>query len=408
MPMKFDAARATAIFEKLGEPAFTGPNNEGHVADFVAGEFERIGWRVERREVEGSRFPQRAGPWIGWLGYGALITVGYVLSLGKGRLSVVLAFLSFAVAWRWVDALLKNRLRLGRRRKPLETGPLLIGSLTGESTPAVRVVFQSVLGGLKTDFFQSLRQNRFFIVNVSNALFWVSIIMTILANRRDGRNLWFLIVSIASVFFVLLWIMILQILSWEYHQSRPANGLEAAERRGLAVLLELARSWPRNRSRQIEPVFIAAGGQRLDYAGSREVVRILETEWPRKPTLLVLFFAPGAGEAIRIAPGSAALRALAKESAESLWIPVWGDDCWTLFPFWPFEDVPTAETIALIGSDPTTFFDSSVVPEALHRSAQLATEIALRWAKKQREQAPAPDAPRLQTEASRIQGDESE
>ena len=73
--MKFDAARASAIFEKLGDPAFAGATGEDRIADFVANEFQRMGWNVGRREVEGSRFPQRVGPWIGWLGYGALVTV---------------------------------------------------------------------------------------------------------------------------------------------------------------------------------------------------------------------------------------------------------------------------------------------------------------------------------------------
>ena len=86
------------------------------------------------------------------------------------------------------------------------------------------------------------------------------------------------------------------------------------------------------------------------------------------------------------------LMALANESAKSLWIPIWGNDSWTLMPFWPFEDVGATEPIGLIGSEPKAFFGPSVSPESLQRAAQLATEIALRWAKKQRAQAPAPDA----------------
>ena len=368
MPMKFDAARANAIFEKLGDPAFTGPNNEGHVADFVAGEFERIGWQVERREVEGSRFPQRAGPWIGWLGYGALITVGYVLMLGNGRVSVVLAFLSFAVAWRWVDALLNNRIRLGRRRKPLEAGPLLIGSLTGESPPAVRVVFQAVLGGLKTDFFQSFRRNRVFInqgfkffdlvcnhdYDLGELVLWATSL------RYQGLDHFRILCAALD--------------HDSPHSFLGGSSVAAGERSGSSgtawpgCVARTARSWPRNRSRQIEPVFIAAGGQRLDYAGSREVVRILETEWPRKPTLLVLFFAPGAGEAIRNRPGNGRLEE-AREgvSGEPLDTRLGRRLLDAFLRSGLSRDVPAAETIALIGSDPTTFFDSSVVPEALRR-----------------------------------------
>ncbi len=395
--MKFDTARASAIFEKLGDPAFTGPHSEGHIADFVAGELARMGWKVEQREVTGSRFPQRVGPWIGWLGYGALVTAGFLLTLESSPLSIVLVFVLFLLTVRWIDALLSNRIRLGRRRRPLDTAPLVIGTLAAEPSPPVRVVFQAVLGGLKTDFFQSFSQNRYFVIQSANVCIWALIFMTTLAGMNPEQYVKVTLVSISSVPFFLVWVMILCILSWEYHQSRSIGGLDLADRRGLAVLIELARSWPRDRSRQIEPVFIAAGGQRIDYAGSREVVRIVETEWPRKPTLLVLFFAPGAGEAIRIAPGMTHLQELANESAKSLWIPIWGDDCWTLSPFWPLEEV-RAEPIALIGSEPTMFFESAVSPEALHRAAQLATEIALRWAKKKKELPAPPEPPPAESE----------
>jgi hypothetical protein len=409
--MKFDAARANAIFEKLGDPAFKGPESEGRIADYVAGELERTGWNVERREVEGSRFPQRAGPWIGWLGYGALITIGYLLSLRNGLLSVFLALLLFLLTFRWIDALFCNRVRPGRRREPLETAPLLIGSLVGEPSHTVRVAFQAVLGGLKTDFFQSLRPNRFWIMSISNVFFWILIMIVSLPGSHEKRYSWLIMVSIITILFVLLWIVILCVLTWEYHHSGQTADLGLVERRGLAVLLELARSWPRSRSRQIEPIFVAAGGQRLDYAGSREFLRILEAERPTKPTLLVLFFAPGAGEALRIAENATLtsdLRALAKGAAESLWVPSWGVDRRALVPFWPFAKTKAAEPIALIGSDPMAFFDDSVSPEALHRAAQLATEIALRWAKTQKMQAAASDSSSSKSESSNQRGDVSQ
>jgi hypothetical protein len=397
MPMKFDAARASAVFEKLEDPAFSGPDSEGRIADFIAGELEKAGWKVERREVTGSRFPQRVGPWIGWLGYGALTTVGYLLMLGNDPLSIFVVLLLFLLTTRWLFDLLSNRIRPGRRRTPLETAPLLIGSRVGESPPPVRVVFQAVLGGLKSDFFQSFRQNRFVILNIMHLCIWVSIILTSAATLNPERSVKVAMVPTTSVLFFVLWVIILCVLSYEYDQWRSIG---VADRRGLAALVELARSWPPQRSRQIESVFIAAGGQEIDYAGSREVLRILDAEWPRKPTLLVLFFAPGAGEAIRIGPVLPALSTLAKESAKSLWIPISGEDCWTLLRFWPFEDVRPIEPIALIGSDPKGFFDSSFSPEALHRAAQLATEIALRWAKKQTVLASAADAASSKLESS--------
>ena len=96
------------------------------------------------------------------------------------------------------------------------------------------------------------------------------------------------------------------------------------DRRGLAGLVEMARTWPRIGSRAIEPLFVVAGGQWLDYAGSREVVRLLKSEWSSKPFLLLLFIAPGTGEELFLctnAPSGWGLATLAEDAAGSLWIP---------------------------------------------------------------------------------------
>ena len=397
--MKFDAGRASAIFEKLGDPAFAGPDGEARVAIFVAGELERMGYQVTRREVAGSRFPQRAAPWIGWLGYGALITAVYVMLQRNDLVSAILACLLLLLGARWIfDALICNSIRLGRRRRPLDRAPLLIASLPNDSPPPIRVVFQAVLGGIRTDFFHSIRVNRKYIIYL-HMCFTILVLFTFAAKFGSRPYLAVMMVSLTSGLFVFLWIMVLCVLSWDHRQSRLAQEMGEVERWGLTVLLELARIWPRDRSRKIEPVFVAAGGQRLDYAGSREVIRMLDSEWRRKPSLLVLFFAPGAGERLR--PSENALRIaglrhpehdLARDAAESLWIQVDSNDPFALFSIWPFEKMKAAEPIALIGSDPMACFDGSVSPEALHRAAQLATEIALRWAKKHTTQAAAPDS----------------
>jgi hypothetical protein len=144
----------------------------------------------------------------------------------------------------------------------------------------------------------------------------------------------------------------------------------------------MARAWPRAGSRSIEPVFVAAGGQRLDYAGSREIRRLLKSGWSPTPFLLVLLFAPGAGGELRLsasAPLDWGMSELAEDAARSLWIPHRRDSGLALLALWPFEDLHPA--VALIGSDLRSSDDASD-PQALHRAAQLATEIALRWAKR--------------------------
>ncbi len=73
-------------------------------------------------------------------------------------------------------------------------------------------------------------------------------------------------------------------------------------------------------------------------------------------------------------------------AAESLWIPH-RSDYWASSSLWPFHNLEADEAIALIGSDLQDEPIAQVSPESLQRAAQLATEIALRWAKSQRDTA---------------------
>ncbi len=326
--MKFDAARAIANFEKLDDPAFAGPDGEHQIADFVAGEFQRMGWKVARREVEGSRFPQLVGPWILWIGYGALITIGFCVILGRNPLLQILAVLTtFFVGVKWVQALAYNWVQPGRRMRPLEKAPVVIASVAGDSSPPERVIFQTVLGRLDTGFLGLFRVRRFFILTILHLCFWCSALLTFLATWGKSTGLPVMIV-ITWLIIASTWVLILCVLSWEYRHSRLVDGVLRTDRLSTALLLELARSWPRHRSSELEPAFIVAGGQRLDYAGSREVIRMLQSELPTKPSLLLLLFAPGAEGAtqspesvLRIAGLFFSGSDLAKKAADSLWIP---------------------------------------------------------------------------------------
>jgi hypothetical protein len=391
--MTFDRAKTTATFEKLDDRAFSEIDGEARVADLVAFELEGMGYHVERREVRGSRFPQRAAPLVNWLGYGALNSVACAMLLRNNPVEAIVACLLLLLAMRWVfDALSGKPIQWRRHARPLAAAPLLFARAPTESPPAIRVVFQAVLGGIRPDFFHSIRVNRKYIWYV-HACFLGSglLILAAMFVQRPDRLVVLRVSS--SSFFVFLWMVVLCALLWEYRQSRLAKERGEVERWGLTALLEIARGWPRTRSREIEAVFLAAGGQRLDYAGSRQVLRTLESEWPRKPSLLVLLFAPGAGERLQPAENSLRIegydrrgRDLAKVAAASLWIPVQSDECPLLPLYWPFQKLTGVDPIALVGSDPRAPFDASNSPEALHRTTQLATEIALRWAKQKRAQ----------------------
>jgi len=376
--MKFDAARVTGMIEKLADPQYQGQDGEANAANFVAEQFTQMGMAVERREVVGSRFPQCVAPWVGWLVYGALITASYVL-LWKNRLSISLAIVLLLVGHAWLLVLLRNWIRFGRRRPPLETAPLVIASFSNESSPPIRVVFQAVLGGLKTDFFQSFQRNRLWIAMSLHYFFLMGAVGRFY--RQPGATQF---VPIDSILFAMIWIEIACVLSWEYGWSRSVNGSQQADRRSLSVLLELVRNWPRTRSNQVEAFFVAAGGQRLDYAGSREVVRLLRSEWSSKPTFLVLFFAPGAGDELLVCEdiaNSSGLKNLVADAATSLWMPIRRTHSWAIAPFWPIASKWSGQYIAIMGSDLKALSHSPVDPQVLHRAIQLSSEIALRWAK---------------------------
>jgi hypothetical protein len=401
--MRFDAARALGTFQELGDPRFAGPDAWAQLADFVAERFAKSGYHVVRREVVGSRFPQRAAPWIGWAGYGALLTASFLLV----RLDTILpSFLALMLSWLimpWVVAIVRNRIHLGRRRPPLEKAPVVIASLPSDPpAPAVRVVFQALLAGLKSDLGLWLtRSGEAAIVLLMIGPFLINLVISscqtgffLDPNRRGLLVVPGILTRYAYPGLLAVWIALLGLLSREHHLARRREGLYPIDKRGLAVLIEMARTWRRAGSRPFEPVFVAAGGQQLDHAGSREIVRLLESEWPPKPTLIVLFFAPGAGEVLRMSDGMYAEPQIATEAAKSLWIPVFRLDPWAVCPFWPFDRQCSAQRIeylALIGSDPRAFFDTTASGQMLSSAAQLATEIALRWAKKQ-PPSPLPDS----------------
>ena len=163
-------------------------------------------------------------------------------------------------------------------------------------------------------------------------------------------------------------------------------------RTGLGVLLEMARSWPRNLSGRVEVRFVATGALALDAAGAQAVARQIVEEWPPKPTLLINLHAPGCSTKMFLL-GKGQVLEQAEAAAKSLWIPKFrlvtqrsglgplghhppeceGQPAVSLIGYMPW----TRKT-DLNGNRPT-FID----PAGVAAAAQLATEIALRWAKLQ-------------------------
>ena len=205
------------------------------------------------------------------------------------------------VGFYWLDAVIGGRIRLGRGRPPLETAPVVIASLPAARDAPVRVVFQAILGGLQPGVFQVSRW--YYRIYAAVKIGIVFVLLSLLAMRagaylfpdriRGVTSAVEVVRIVYPVLLALMWSGIVCLLIGEHRQARRSAGRTRIERRGLAVVLEMARTWPRTAGRPIEPIFVAAGGQGLDDAGCREVVRWLRSEESSKPTLLVVFLAPG-------------------------------------------------------------------------------------------------------------------
>jgi hypothetical protein len=180
-------------------------------------------------------------------------------------------------------------------------------------------------------------------------------------------------------FLGLLWLAIMGRL-WR-SVRRPGGPDVRDNRTGLAVLLELARVWPPGTHSRIETRFATTGGRALDQAGLRALIRAIDSEWPARPTLVVEWLAPGLG------PGLALMEQgtgrLAETAARDLWIPHHVIHHSGLHrEHWPFGRRGPGY-IGMVGpiTEAPDAPARAIDPDALARTAQLATEVALRWAR---------------------------
>jgi hypothetical protein len=149
--------------------------------------------------------------------------------------------------------------------------------------------------------------------------------------------------------------------------AKPTAG---DNRTGLALLAELARTWPASAAGRLEPVFAATPD-----AGA--LARWISTrQGDPRPTLVVGLDAPGVGPAFTIAGRGSAAR-LAREAAHDLWVPFraarWSRNALGNRRY----RRPGWACFTLCGAR----VDRPADPAMIAAAAQLVTEVALRWAK---------------------------
>jgi Zn-dependent M28 family amino/carboxypeptidase len=86
---------------------------------------------------------------------------------------------------------------------------------------------------------------------------------------------------------------------------------------GVGTLLELARSWRPRAGAPAEVVWVATGSEEVALDGARHFLRLHESWWKEKPTLLINLESVGAGSRVYLAGEARALR-LARQAAQDL------------------------------------------------------------------------------------------
>jgi hypothetical protein len=319
--MRLDSVRLSETMERLTEFWLSTSTAQAQAAEFLGDGFEGIGWQVERREAP-----------------------------CRGTRAALL--------------------RAARLLHPAElVAPLIVARPTGSPPPRRRVVLLSNLGPLAP------------VSRPAGYLLGLAVLCVIghLLRPRIGWPLAVLFVGIGVL------LLLVVALSRSATRSRADWGRErSSEAAGPALLLEMARSWPKGWLERFEPVMVAAGSNRCGFAGLQETERLIQDEWPREPTLLIALIAPGVATDLLISGRPSELLSRALDAARSLWIPARASK--------PSHAIaigrgrPDAiQYLLLCSSVAGDVTPSSVDTAALARAAQLVTEIALRWSKKQEE-----------------------
>ena len=363
--MRFDAARALHVAEQLWFDRLPWRAGSRRAADLVAAAFSESGYTVERVEVSGSPSLRNRRIALAWLGFGAGVGVNLVLlATDRAFLSRALALFAAILWWFTVSEFIDNIEWLAGE---LVRTSNVMGTRPGGFNAPVRVVFLSTLD-VPPPMPRSLIRQR--ATSLLSAAF-VALIGLNLVPWRFPRG--FYVAFLVSFGAILLVFLVARV--------RPFPGDFGDDNRdGLGLLVELARTWPSDTDPLIDPWFVAAGGQLLDGEGLKDLARRLSEPTISKPTLVIGLWSLGRSTTISVVAPLPDVNDLALDAAQSLWVPYRDAMAMTVLnDVSPFGDDPAF--VGLFGV-PAGRSLPEVDPDALQRAAQLATEIALRWARR--------------------------
>jgi hypothetical protein len=373
--MRFDTDRAIAWMSSFETPRWGGSDGERRAAEITAEELLRLGLRVQRDTVYGSRLPALAEPWLGWLGLAAW-AAGLELATRAGaawpaRLALALG----AVVWLRLVAVERFGFLGAWWRRVASTNVMAWREV--EPAPPVRVVF---LTALETYDPRQATVPAWLATPVIGLLLGVQIFCDLTVHRNPLHlPAWLGPIVLALVELAIAG----RILHLVWNPGSPGAG---DNRTGLGVLLELARGWSDRTHARIETRFVATGGQTLGRAGLRGLARAMAQHWPAKPTIVVEWLAPGLGPGLSLM--DLGTGGIATSAAADLWIPhqvIRGVRAQRArCPF----GCNGPGYVGMIGSG--VHRSSAVDGKGLSSAAQLATEVALRWERKHARPAESP------------------
>lgn len=368
--MKFDVNRAMTSAHEFGFARGTGSDGERRASEVLAGKLEAAGWRVDRTDTQkGCRYSA-----VVMLLALSLLCQAYLLWRAlqwtlpgvsrAGRIGwFLLGFAATAVLLRLVVG--RNGPRVARERfAAWRAGPdsrsrvNLIAVRPGDTNPPSRVV---ILSHLDTPL----------PVASGEDAFWSFLLVALVGLACGGLpavwEAWVLVaLAMASLFFeARYWLRV--------GQPSPADN-----RTGLAVLAELAHAIPSRLDDRVEIRLAAVGGSATGQLGSLTLAEKIRQRDPLRPTLVINIDAPGLGPEV-ILVGKGVGLDVARQAAADLWIP----HRVSRWPIRPLDHRPfnlcQIPGVSLVGDR----CGGRIHQASLAATAQLATEIALRWARRQ-------------------------
>ncbi len=360
--MKFNPDRALGLVSRFSTLRLVGTEEEREAADHVAEEFRKSGLTVCRgdREVVVAYEPSALEV---WLTGGLAIASGVILQdlsgarPGPASPWVLAATFAGLAIVALVLRLASRGFQIGRRiNSPFVvarpgSGP----NEPGSASSTARVVFTTHLDTRPTIVSYRFRRDLAMLDWLWLGALWFPCLFV-------GGWAWLATAGPALLIGLGLIRLVHRLDPW-IQQKEPYN---ADNRTGLATLVELARSWPRDDRRSLDVRFVAVGA-----SADNDILNELLGPSTGASTLVIDLEAPGVGDVLYLSGRGEVLRS-AEQAARDLWLPA-RSRRWPETPHlhrWSASS--RLEDLSLMGD-----LDASrIEPNLLTATAQIATELA--------------------------------